>query len=128
MKLKHIPILAILFVTLLAFTACSKKDREPTLIVIVKDSNSELIEGAQVHVWPTDQLTVDSTSSGVVDSSMNKYSYTDAFGKATFCFPASAVLDVDVTYKQLKGHKVVKIETVRQKDEENIFEETVYIE
>ncbi|MDG1477111.1 MAG: hypothetical protein P8Q14_08195 [Vicingaceae bacterium] len=129
-------ILIILFASFLVFTACSKKDRDPILIVSVKDVSGTPLEGATVRAWPTDQLEIDSTSSGVVDSIMDQKGITDALGEITFNFPASAVLDLDVAYSLatdttpvlLEGHKVVKIEVIRQKDEENVFNETVYLE
>lgn len=136
MKHTQSHILTLLFASLLVFSACSKKDRNPILIVNVQDVNGESLEGAKVHAWPTDRLEVDSTTSNVPDSIMDQTGYTDARGEITFNFPSSAVLDLDVTYLQttdsgsvvLEGHKVVKIESIRQKDEENVFNETVYVE
>lgn len=136
MKRTHFHTLAILFVSLLVFTACSKKDRDPILIVNVQDVNGTPLEGAVVHAWPTDRLELDSTTSNVPDTIMDQKGLTDARGEITFNFPASAVLDLDVTYtlvtdtgsQFLEGHKLVKIETIKQKEEENIFNETVYVE
>lgn len=136
MKHSQLHTLTILFVSLLIFTACSKKDREPTLIVTVKNNSGTPVEGATVHIWPSDDNTIDSTSSGVPDKTMDKTGATNALGEITFVFPFSAVLDIDVTYtltsdtttSLLEGHKVVKIEVIEQKEEENIFNETVIVE
>ena len=137
MKRTQFHTIAILFVSLLVFTACSKKDRDPILIVNVQDVSGTPLEGAQVHAWPTDRLEVDSTTSNVPDTIMDQKGFTNAQGTITFNFPASAVLDLDVTYLSvtsdttsiiLEGHKVVKIESIRQKDEDNVFNETVYVE
>jgi len=137
MKLKQFNTLTILLVSLLVFTACSKKDRDPQLIVTVTDVNGIPIEGATVHVWPTDKIPADPTNSGVPNEDMNKVVVSDAKGEAEFYFYFSAVLDIDVTYtlatsdsttSELEGHKVVKIETIEQKDEENFFYETVIVE
>ncbi|MGB0881488.1 MAG: hypothetical protein ACPGSO_00945 [Vicingaceae bacterium] len=142
MKLKYIPFLTVLFAALLTFSACSKKDRSPTLKITVQDSNKNLLQGASIRVWPTDEVPYDTTATGELipnggyNKEYTKEGTTDVNGEAVFSFPASAVLDVDVTYSLatdstpvlLEGHKVVKIETVRQKEEENIFEETVVVE
>lgn len=137
MKRSQFHTLTIIFVSLLVFTACSKKDRNPILIVNVQNSGGVSLEGAKVHVWPTDKLEIDSTSSGVPDIRMDQTGYTDAAGEIVFNFPASAVLDIDVTYtlatsdttsSLLEGHKVVKIEVIEQKEEESIFNELVYVE
>tara|TARA_B100000809_G_scaffold191405_1_gene190065 strand:- start:1816 stop:2229 length:414 start_codon:yes stop_codon:yes gene_type:complete len=137
MKRSQFHTLTIIFVSLLVFTACSKKDRNPILIVTIQDVSGTPVEGAKVHVWPTDDLPDDSLSSGVPDIRMDQTGLTDAAGEIVFNFPASAVLDIDVTYTlatsdsttiDLEGHKVVKIETIEQKEEENIFTELVYIE
>jgi hypothetical protein len=136
MKLKQIQTLTILFVSLLVFTACSKKDRDPQLVVTVTDASGTPLAGASVHVWPTDKLKDDSTNSGVLNEHMNQVVVSEANGEADFYFHFSAVLDVDVTYiyttdsatiDTLEGHKVVKIETIKQKDVENFFYETVVV-
>ena len=143
MKRTHLHTLTILFASLLIFTACGKKDREPTLIVTVQDLGGTPVEGATVHVWPTDNIAIDTMTDGTPiprgdrDETMDKTGVTDALGETTFVFPFSAVLDVDVTYtlatsgttsSLLEGHKVVKIEVIEQKEEENIFNELVYVE
>ena len=98
MKHTQFQILTIIFASLLVFTSCSKKDRDPILIVNVQNASGEPLEGAQVHAWPTDRLEADSTTSNVVDTIMDQKGFTDARGEITFNFPASAVLDLDVTY------------------------------
>ena len=136
MKLKQFQTVPFLFAIMLIFLACSKKDRNPKLIVNVQDVNGTPLKGAVVHAWPTDRLENDSTNSGIPDERMDQQGATDAQGNITFNFPFSAVLDLDVTYQLmtgstpvlLTGHRVVKIETIEQKEEENVFNETVYVD
>ena len=72
---------------------------------------------------------------------MDQSTSTDGAGDAVFDFKFSAVLDVDVIYyKQyldtllnpvtdtLYGHRVVKIEEVRQRSKENNYNETVKVQ
>jgi hypothetical protein len=137
MKRIQLHILTILFISLTVFTSCSKKERDPQLIVTVTDADGVPLKGATVHVWPTDQLVIDPTSSGEYNELMDKTEFTDGNGEAAFYFYFSAVLDVDVEYtlatsdttsSLLEGHKVVKIETIEQKDANNFFYETVIAE
>jgi len=110
MKRSQLHILTILFFSLLIFTACSKKDREPTLIVTVQGLNGTPLEGATVHVWPTEDIAIDTANDGTPiprgdrDEAMDKTGVTDALGEITFVFPFSAVLDVDVIYTQTCGN------------------------
>jgi len=134
MKRIQLHILVILFISLTVFTSCSKKERDPQLIVTVTDADGVPLKGAAVHVWPTDRLVVDPSSSGDYNELMDKTEFTDGNGEANFYFYFSAVLDIDVEYtlatsdttsSLLEGHKVVKIETIEQKDADNFFYETV---
>lgn len=137
MRLKHIYITSILLITILVFTACSKEARSPKLLVHVEDLNGSKIEGATVRAWPTDQNICDTTSSCIPNLGMDQTLLTDANGDVAFDFEFSAVLDIDVTYlkaitldstQELTGHRVVKIEVIEQREEDNIFEETIIIE
>lgn len=136
MKRKQFHTIAILLVSLLVITACSKKDREPTLVVNVQNAAGVSLEGATVHAWPTNRLSIDSTASGIPDPSMDQTAITNVSGEVIFEFPASAVLDLDVTYTlttdttpvELIGHRVVKIEVIEQKEEKNLFNEIVVVE
>ena len=119
---------------LVGFTAC-EKDRSPTLIVTVVDENEQPVADASVRVWPG-IIIFDSTNTGsgnVDTNSVDQTMITDASGMATFEFEFSAVLDIDVIATDssgafLVGHSSVKLETVKQKEEENIFNETVVVE
>lgn len=130
---------SILLVSTLVFTACSNKDRSPRLVVHVQDINKTALANAIVRVWPTNAS--DSNASNVPNPEVDKTHSTDANGDATFEYEFSAVLDVDVEFLKssldtgsnliidtLEGHKVVKIEVIRQKGEENVFNETITVE
>lgn len=125
-----------LIIILLAFivVAC-KKDVPPTLIVKVVEEDGTAAGGADVHVYPKDaQLGV------VNEKDFDKKGTTASDGTVTFEFPYSAVLDIDVTYIKetwidtalaytydtLYGHRVTKIETKRQRGD-NEFNETVEV-
>ncbi len=130
-----------LFLMLAVFISSCKKERNPRLIVDVRESNGTVAPGAEVHAWYGDNTG--QPGSVLNDELMNQKSTTDGSGQAIFNFKFSAVLDVDVVYyKQtpdsldpsivytdtLFGHEVVKIETVRQKSEENDYNVEVIVE
>src|SRR5690606_14280045 len=107
-----------------------KKDRGPRLIVHVQEQDGTAAIGATVHAWYSDD-----PPQGVYSELYNQTTVTDGAGDAVFDFKNSAVLDVDVIYYKnnpiidtLYGHKVVKIEMVRQKSKENNYNETVVVE
>lgn len=118
------------------FPAC-KKYVEPTLIITVVDSTESPLEGASVHAYPGDKANQANS-----EEEMDQKKTTKGNGEARFEFPNSAVLDVDVTFEEVVfndstftndttfyyGRKVVKIERIRQRDDENIYEETIEVE
>lgn len=115
------------------------KERSPSLHITVIDEKGFPASGATVHAWPGDNLQ--SSGSTVNEAEMDKTGYTDLTGHLKLDFKFSAVLDVDVVYYRttqvlindtlrdvtdsLSGHKVVKIESLRQKSSDNDYYETV---
>ena len=138
MKRKYIYTIATLLVVAITIGACSKKERSPRLIVHVQEADGTAAVGATVHAWPGQNAG--QPGSVIDDDVVDQTLRTDAAGDATFEFEFSVVLDVDVVYYKnyldtllnpvtdtLSGHRVVKIESVRQKSEENNYYETVII-
>lgn len=128
----------LMFVGVIAFSCA--KERSPSLHITVIDENGIPASGAIVHAWPGNDAT--QMGSTVNEAEMDKTGTTDAAGYVKFDFKFSAVLDVDVVYfrenqsldslgnlvittDSLSAHKVVKIESVRQRSEENDYRETI---
>lgn len=138
MKRNYIYTFGILLVIATIIGACSKDEVSPRLIIHVQEENGTPAAGAEVHAWY-------GNNAGQPNSVLNEEGYdqtgtTDAAGDVSFEFKASAVLDVDVVYYKsildtasnpatdtLSGHKVVKIESVRQSGDDNDFNETVVV-
>ncbi|MGB0887051.1 MAG: hypothetical protein ACPGSL_02910 [Vicingaceae bacterium] len=131
-----------LLILAFAFNACSKEERSPKLVVHVAESDGSAASGASVRVWPGESAG----ESGRIINECNydKSDLTDSSGDVVFEFESSAVLDIDVTYYKdvmdttvlgtdtirvdtLTGHRVVKLEAIRQKSEENTYSETVEV-
>lgn len=136
-------------VGIIAFSCA--KERSPSLHLTVIDEQGFPASGATVHAWPGDNA-LDGT---VNEAEMDKTGYTDLSGKVSFDFKFSAVLDVDVVYYRtsqvvqydtvyntppqpndvtqtivdvtdsLSGHRVVKIESLRQKSTDNDYYEII---
>ncbi|MBL4592637.1 MAG: hypothetical protein JKX68_02350 [Flavobacteriales bacterium] len=138
MKHNYLYTIGVLLVVAITIGACSKKERGPRLIIHVIEKNGPIAPGASVHAWPGN----DAGTPGVTinDELMDQTVTTDAAGDAIFDFKFSAVLDVDVIYYKnyldtllnpvtdtLYGHRVVKIEQVRQSSHENNYYETVEV-
>ena len=120
-------------------TSC-KKERSPRLIIHVQEENGFPASGARVRAWYGNNAG--NAGSVLNDVQMDQTLLTNAVGDVTFDFEFSAVLDIDVTYYKngldtmtppneivdtMYGHRVVKIETVRQKSKTNNFNETVEV-
>jgi hypothetical protein len=119
------------------FAFSCAKERSPSLHITVYDEKGVPASGATVHAWPGDNAL----GGTVNEAEMDKTGTTDASGYIKFDFKFSAVLDVDVVYYRttqvlindtlrdvtdsLSGHKVVKIESLRQTSEDNDYRETV---
>ena len=137
MKHKYLYSIGVVLVLAVVFVAC-KKERGPRLIVHVQEKDGTPAVGASVHAW----YGPDAGQPGSVlnDAQMDQTTASDGAGDATFDFKFSAVLDVDVIYYKeyldsllnpvtdtLYGHRVVKIEAVRQRSHENNYRETVEV-
>jgi hypothetical protein len=135
MKQNIIYTLAALLTIALSMGGCSKEEKNPTLVVHVQETSGALVRGATVRAWPGQINT-----GGVVnEKDVDQTGTTDAAGDVTFEFGGSVVLDIDVLYYRtsttlllamdtLEGHRVVKLEAVRQVSDENITYETVVVE
>lgn len=138
MKRNYLYSIGVLLVIAVFVGACSKKDRGPRLIIHVQEEDGTPAVGASVHAWPGPDAG--QPGSTINDALMDQTSSTDGSGDATFDFKFSAVLDVDVVYYKesldallnpvtdtLYGHRVVKIEQIRQRSHENNYDETVEV-
>ncbi|MBL4670337.1 MAG: hypothetical protein HRT73_07300 [Flavobacteriales bacterium] len=139
MKRNYIYTLGILLVIAITIGACSKEDVSPRLIIHVQEANGTPAVGATVHAWYGNNAQ--QNGSVLDEDGYDQTGTTDGAGDVTFEFKASAVLDIDivefiktttdgggiVTSDTLSGHKVVKIEAVRQSSDDNDFNETVIV-
>ncbi len=139
MKRNYIYTIGVLLVVAMVIGACSKKERGPRLIINVIEKDGTVAPAAIVHAWPGPDAG--QPGSTINDALMDQTHTADAAGVAMFDFKFSAVLDVDVIYYKnyldtllnpvvdtLYGHRVVKIEQVRQSSHENNYNETVEVQ
>lgn len=152
-NLTSFKLVLLLFIGVIAFSCA--KERSPSLHITVLDENGVPASGATVHAWPSDDATksgstvneaeMDKTAttdlagyvrfdfkfSAVLDVDVVYYRTTQTTVKDTFWNAiVPTIIDsiktniVDVT-DSLSAHKVVKIESVRQRSEENDYRETI---
>jgi len=129
------------FIAVFAIISCAK-ERAPELRVHVLEAGGAPAAGATVHAWPGNDTLNGQTGSGIKnDADMDQTKTTDAGGNVTFNFKYSVVLDVDVVHIKtsldtnsntisdtLYGKKIVKIESVRQRSKENVYNETITVQ
>lgn len=134
MKNNFIYTLAVLLTIAISIGACSKGEKNPTLIVHVQERDGTVAGGATVRVWPGQN----NTGGALNEDDIDQTGTTNAAGDVTFKFGGSVVLDIDVIYYKtsdtlstatdtLTGHRVVKLEAVRQVSDDNITNETVEV-
>lgn len=105
-----------------------KKERDPVLVVTVKDEAGALISGAMVVVYPDTSLMTDND---IVNSEMIDSALTVDDGTAEFEFRQTAILNISARKKNGSttkyGKEIVRIEKRRQASKENFFEEELVI-
>tara|TARA_B100001758_G_C18240967_1_gene520513 strand:+ start:415 stop:795 length:381 start_codon:yes stop_codon:yes gene_type:complete len=116
---KPILLVGLALVFFSTFTSC-KKEKETIGVIIVKYSNGNLVQGANVRLHQDGQI---STGGEPVDPGLaTGWQETDASGRVEFTFDLEAILNVDVvdtvgndTYagsdviRLLKGKTVTKV-------------------
>ena len=142
MKNKSIYTLTAFLALTFIFNACSKEERGPSVLVHVQEQNGTAAPGATVRVWPGQNAG--QPGSIINEDDVDQTGITDAAGDVLFDFENSIVTDVDVIYYKtsnvvtalgldsswtdtLAGHKVVKLEAIRQKSESNQTTEIVEV-
>ena len=105
-------------VMIVAFASC-QKEKETIGIIIVKDSNGQVVSNASVTLFPEPAI---SPQGNLPEPSLTKTNNTDANGQAQFTYELEAILNIEVikvdgnsTYtainiiRLLKGKTVTKI-------------------
>jgi hypothetical protein len=100
------------------FTSC-EKEKETIGIIIVKNSNGQVVSGASVTLFPESLISPQGT---LPDPSLTKTDNTDANGQAKFTYELEAILNIEVakvdgnsTYtganiiRLLRGKSVTKV-------------------
>ncbi|OFY86009.1 MAG: hypothetical protein A3K10_14325 [Bacteroidetes bacterium RIFCSPLOWO2_12_FULL_31_6] len=151
MKQKNnLKLVLLMLVGVFAFSCA--KERSPSLHITVIDEQGVPASGATVHAWPGDnalggtvneaemdktgvtdlsgKVTFDFKFSAVLDVDVVYYRTTQVVGYDSIYDPITGLATgatqilVDET-DSLSGHKVVKIESLRQKSTDNDYSETV---
>ena len=105
-------------VMIVVFTSC-QKEKETIGIIIVKNSNGQVVSSASVTLFPEPAI---SPQGNLPDPSLTKTNNTDANGQAQFTYELEAILNIEVikvdgnsTYtvaniiRLLKGKTVTKV-------------------
>lgn len=143
----------LMFVGVIAFSCA--KERSPSLHITVLDENGIPAAGATVHAWPSNDATQMGSTVNEAEMDKTGTTDAAGYVKFDFKFSAVLDVDVVyfrnnetivydtvwntidttqidqinsmiiTTTDSLSAHKVVKIESVRQRSEENDYRETI---
>jgi len=152
-NLTSFKLVLLLFVGVIAFSCA--KERSPSLHITVLDENGIPAAGATVHAWPSDDATKMGSTVNEAEMDKTGTTDAAGYVKFDFKFSAVLDVDVvyyrtnqtivydtvwnaiDTTIidqinsmivtstDSLSAHKVVKIESVRQRSEDNDYRETI---
>ena len=78
------------------FTSC-EKEKDTIAVIIVKDTNGNVVSGVKVEVYPNQ--TINPSSGELPISDLRKVNTTDANGKAQFTYELELILNVKATKK-----------------------------
>ena len=76
------------------FTSC-EKEKDTIAVIIVKDTNGNVVSGVEVEVYPSQ--TINPNSGELPISDLRKVNTTDANGKAQFTYELELILNIKAT-------------------------------
>ena len=96
-------------VMIVAFTSC-QKEKETIGIIIVKDSNGQVVSSASVTLFPEPAI---SPQGNLPDPSLTKTNNTDANGQVQFTYELEAILNIEVVKHEgndtLQGINIIRL-------------------
>ena len=92
------------------FTSC-KKEKDTIAVIIVKDSNGNVVSGAQVELYPNQ--SINPVSGELPNSDLNKINTTDANGRVQFNYDLESILNIKATIKigndDYEGNNIIRL-------------------
>jgi len=76
------------------FTSC-KKEKDTIAVIIVKDTNGNVISGALVELYPNH--IINPVSGELPNSDLYKFNTTDVNGRAQFTYELESILNIKAT-------------------------------
>jgi len=77
-----------------SFTSC-KKEKDTIAVIIVKDTNGNLVSGTQVELYPNQ--SINPVSGELPNSDLNKMNTTDVNGRVQFNYDLESILNIKAT-------------------------------
>ena len=92
------------------FTSC-KKEKDTIAVIIVKDTNGNVVSGAQVELYPNQ--CINEFSGNRPNSDLKKINTTDANGRVQFNYDLESILNVKATIKidndEYEGVNIIRL-------------------
>ena len=97
-------------VTTSTFTSC-EKEKETIAVIIVKDTNGNVVSGAQVELYPNQ--SINPVSGELPNFDLNKVNTTDADGRVQFNYDLESILNIKATIKigndDYEGNNIIRL-------------------
>tara|TARA_B110000240_G_scaffold87786_1_gene99853 strand:- start:133 stop:519 length:387 start_codon:yes stop_codon:yes gene_type:complete len=92
------------------FSSC-KKEKDTIAVIIVKDTNGNVVSGAQVELYPNQ--SINPVSGELPNSDLNKINTTDANGRVQFNYDLESILNIKATIKigndDYEGNNIIRL-------------------
>ena len=91
-KIFKLGLMSFLFLVIITTTTSCQKEKETIGIIVIKDSNGNLVQDVTVTLFP-EQIV--SSQGHLPDPSLTKTNNTDANGEAQFTYDLEAILQIE---------------------------------
>jgi len=92
------------------YTSC-KKEKDTIAVIIVKDTNGNIVSGAQVELYPNQ--SINPVSGELPNFDLNKVKTSDSAGRVQFTYDLESILNIKATIQigndDYEGNNIIRL-------------------
>ena len=92
------------------YTSC-KKEKDTIAVIIVKDTNGNVVSGAQVELYPNQ--SINPVSGELPNFDLNKVKTSDSAGRVQFTYDLESILNIKATIQigndDYEGNNIIRL-------------------